>query len=38
LESQLEISKKLFSDLNYRESEVLLMEVMRILNSFLKNR
>ena len=38
LESQLEISKELFSDLNYRESEVLLMEVMRILNSFLKNR
>jgi len=38
LESQLEISKELFSNLNYRESEVLLMEVMRILNSFLKNR
>jgi four helix bundle protein len=38
LESQLEISKALFSGLNYRESEVLLMEVMRILNSFLKNR
>ncbi|MFZ2303828.1 MAG: four helix bundle protein [Minisyncoccia bacterium] len=38
LESQIEVSKMLFPDLNYVESEVLLTEVMKILNSFLKNR
>lgn len=38
LESQIEISRVLFPDLNYRESEVLLTEVMKILNSFLQKR
>ncbi len=36
LESQLEISKELFPNLDYAESFDLLMEVMKILNSFLK--
>ncbi len=38
LESQIEISKALFPNLNYHESEVLLTEVMKILNSFLQSR
>ena len=36
LESQMEIAKVLFPDLNYKQSEDLLLEVMKILNSFLK--
>jgi len=38
LESQIEIAKVLFPDLNYKETEKLLIEVMKILNNFLKNR
>jgi four helix bundle protein len=36
LESQIEISKVLFPNLNYRRPEELLLEVMKILNNFLK--
>lgn len=36
LESQIEIAKVLFPDLNYQRSEDLLSEVMKILNNFLK--
>ena len=36
LESQLEISKSLFSKIDYKEAETLLMETMKILNNFLK--
>lgn len=35
LESQIEISKVLFSDIDYKEAESILDEVMKILNSFL---
>ncbi|MBI2591066.1 MAG: four helix bundle protein [Candidatus Brennerbacteria bacterium] len=35
LESQIEISKLLFSKLNYQSSEVLLKEIMKLLNKFL---
>ncbi len=35
LESQIEIAKILFPDLDYSEVEKLLLEVMKILNSFL---
>lgn len=35
LESQIEIAKNLYKDLNYKESELLVQEVMRILNNFL---
>ena len=36
LESQLEIAKRLYPNLFYEESEKLLLEVMKILNNFLK--
>lgn len=36
LESQIEIAKVLFTNLNYKQSEELLSEVMKILNKFLK--
>ena len=36
LESQIEIAKILFPDLNYEKTEKLLSEVMKILNNFLK--
>jgi len=36
LESQIEISKVLFPNLDYQQSEKLLSEVMKILNNFLK--
>jgi len=36
LESQIEISKVLFQDLNYKKTEELLSEVMKILNNFLQ--
>jgi len=36
LESQIEIAKVLFSNLNYKETEELLSEVMKILNNFLQ--
>ena len=36
LESQIEIAKILFPALNYKQAETLLVEVMKILNSFLK--
>ena len=35
LESQLEVAKVLFSNLDYKKSEELLLEVMKILNNFL---
>ena len=35
LESQLEIAKVLFPTLDYRESEGLVVEIMKILNNFL---
>ena len=35
LESQIEIAKNLFPDLDYQEAEEILGEVMRILNNFL---
>jgi four helix bundle protein len=35
LESQIEIAKILFPNLNYKEAENLLLEVMKILNNFL---
>ena len=35
LESQIEIAKILFEDLKYQEMETLLIEVMKILNTFL---
>lgn len=35
LESQIEIAKKLFSKNNYKEAEILLLEVMKLLNSYL---
>lgn len=35
LESQMEIAKVLFKNLNYTQSEELLLDVMKILNSFL---
>jgi four helix bundle protein len=35
LESQIEIAKILFPDLDYSEVEKLLLEVMKILNNFL---
>lgn len=35
LESQIEISKILFTDLNYKEIDNLLSEVMKMLNTFL---
>ena len=38
LESQLAISKVLFPNLNYSVSEQLLEEVMRMLNSFLREK
>lgn len=37
LESQLEIAKILFPNINYEKGENLLTEVMKILNNFLKN-
>jgi four helix bundle protein len=37
LESQIEIAKALFPELNYKEAEQILGEVMRILNNFLKH-
>lgn len=36
LESQIEIAKVLFPNINYKQAEELLLEVMRILNNFLK--
>jgi four helix bundle protein len=36
LESQLEIAKILFPDLDYSETENLLSEIMKILNNFLQ--
>lgn len=36
LESQLEVSKELFLGLDYKKAENLLIEVMKILNQFLK--
>jgi len=36
LESQIEIAKALFSNLNYQLAEKLLAEIMKILNNFLK--
>ena len=36
LESQIEIAKVLFPDLNYKKTEELLSEVMKILNNFLQ--
>lgn len=36
LESQIEVAKVLFPKLDYQKSEALLLEVMRILNNFLK--
>jgi four helix bundle protein len=36
LESQIEIAKILFSNLDYKEVEKLLSEVMKILNNFIK--
>ena len=36
LESQIEIAKILFPGTNYKEAEELLIEVMKILNNFLK--
>jgi four helix bundle protein len=36
LESQLEIAKVLFPNLDYKEAEDLLLEVMKILNNFLR--
>ena len=36
LESQIEISKVLFPNLNYKKAEELLSEVMKILNNFLQ--
>jgi len=36
LESQIEIAKILFPDINYKQAEELLSEVMKILNNFLK--
>ena len=36
LESQIEIAKILFPNLDYRQAEDLLSEVMRILNNFLR--
>lgn len=38
IESQLEIAKTLFPDFDYRETEALLLEVMKILNKFLNYR
>ncbi len=35
LESQIEIAKVLFPNLDYQESESLLVEIMKILNNFL---
>lgn len=36
LESQIEIAKQLFLKLDYKKSEYLLLEVMKILNNFLQ--
>jgi len=36
LESQIEIAKVLFPNLDYKKTEELLLEVMKILNKFLK--
>lgn len=36
LESQIEIAKVLFPNINYKQAEELLSEVMKILNNFLK--
>ena len=36
LESQLEVAKALFPNLDYKEAEGILDEVMKILNNFLK--
>ncbi len=39
IESQIEVAKKLFPKLNYQEAESLLLEIMKILNTFLtKNK
>lgn len=38
LESQIEIAKILFPDLNYKQSEGLLSEAMKILNKFLNQK
>lgn len=38
LESQIEIAKILFPNLNYKKAEELLLEVMRILNKFLSGK
>ena len=35
LESQIEVAKVLFSKLDYKKTEVSLVEVMKILNNFL---
>lgn len=36
LESQIEIAKILFPNINYQYAEALLLEIMKILNNFLK--
>ncbi len=36
LESQIEITKALFPDLDYQKAEELLSEIMKILNNFLR--
>lgn len=38
LESQIEIAKVLFPNLDYKETESLLQEVMKILNNFLSRK
>ena len=38
LESQIEIAKILFPKIEYKEAERLLMDVMKILNSFLNSK
>jgi four helix bundle protein len=38
LESQIEISKILFPNLDYKEIEKLLIEIMKILNNFLNRK
>jgi len=36
LESQIEVAKSLFPKLDYKKAEELLVEIMKILNNFLK--
>ncbi len=38
LESQIEISKILFPNIDFKNSEQLLVEIMKILNNFLKQK